>query len=584
MNSDKVEQSSITKLRDCIDRCCHLKHDIKDNDKTPSWDGEIQAYNSTEFSISTIIGITRIQVKGKHIKTSSNLKKSEITFPVKTDDLRNFLSDGGIIYFVIYIYDFDMYTIYYNALLPLDITNWLKIAQTQKTISIPFTELQITDNIEVERIFLNFLNDRKKQFSTVTTIPDNDAEKAMMYSSFKEFSFGVVATKDPFNYILNHPIYIYGNLQYAQIPLQRIQAEEILCSVEMSVIINDKIHYSLVTIKKKKNDELLCFGGCFEISTATKKIKFQEHGDIESRLKALEFIKDLKKYKNLKVGNSSFVFKSFNLNNSDNIEQHYKNLIELNLALKYFGVTHAINLDSMDELSEKNLKTLVAAFRNNGIVTFETPINDRMGCFEIYNLRVFINITPLENLSYELQSAFFSPIKNCELHLDDEVVPCSIFCILNQHDFETISNFDYDILINNLTSYPPNKIYIDKLVWLLLEMLRAFKTTKDAKLLNACEKLSKHLKDKNENNNIHTLNYLQCIMRKRSLTEEEKKDLYSIRSTSTEASIQLAVAILLENHQDTSFYFSQLSEGQKAEFLNYPIATLSSNEEFKPEV
>lgn len=577
MNSDKIEQASITKLKDSLDRCSRLKHDIRDNDKTPSWDGEIQVYRSSNFSCSTLYGLARIQVKGKHIKDMSIFEQQKIKFSVKIADLQNYQSDGGVVYFVIHIFDFDHYKIYYNALLPLDISNWLKVANIQKTVSIEFVELPFRDSEEMERILFNFLNDRKKQFGALVTIPENDAEKASMFSKFSGFSFGMMETDDPFDYMLKHPIYIYGNTFCAKVPLHRIQAEEISTTLEMPVKIEDCIYYSSVTIKKTEYDEIFCFGHCFELSALNKSIVFQESGNLEVRWTAINFLEHLNRHKQLYIGESYFGLDSLDFVENDALKKHFEEVKCIRSALKYFGVTQPLECKTSDKTSDKNLRILVAAYKNDGIVSFQAPVDGIHCCMEIENIRVLIHITHLYDLMYKLESGFSAPIKNCELRYEDDVVPCSIFCILNQHDFETIANVDYTALISDLMSYPLKTLYADKLLWLLLEMLKAFDTTKDEKLLSACQSLSLYLKSESDHAEVtNTLNYLQCVKRERPLTGEEKNVLYALRASERETSTQLGIAILLENAEDVAYYFSQLSEAEQTAFLDYPIASLSN--------
>lgn len=166
MNTTKLEQISITKLRDAIDRCENLIHEIKENDKTPSWDGEIRAYHSDNSRVNELIGTARVQVKSKCIKNSSKLLECKIKHTVRTSDLRNYLNEGGTIYFVIQIYNSDQYAIYYNNLLPLDISDYLKNKDTQKNINIEFYKLDYSDNTLIKQLVLNFISDRQKQFST----------------------------------------------------------------------------------------------------------------------------------------------------------------------------------------------------------------------------------------------------------------------------------------------------------------------------------------------------------------------------------------------------------------------------------
>lgn len=51
MHSQKIEMNSIQKLKNSLNRCERISTDISDNDRTPSWDGDIFLYSSAKHAI-----------------------------------------------------------------------------------------------------------------------------------------------------------------------------------------------------------------------------------------------------------------------------------------------------------------------------------------------------------------------------------------------------------------------------------------------------------------------------------------------------------------------------------------------------
>ena len=47
-NSNVIEMASINKLKDAVLRTEIIEPEIHENDKTPSWDGELRLYKSRE--------------------------------------------------------------------------------------------------------------------------------------------------------------------------------------------------------------------------------------------------------------------------------------------------------------------------------------------------------------------------------------------------------------------------------------------------------------------------------------------------------------------------------------------------------
>jgi len=98
MNSKRIEMNAIIKLRNELGRCDRIISEIPDNDRTPSWDGNIQLYEMSNLKKDNMQGIINVQVKGQSVK---NIKKQSITYSVEVADLKNFRLVGGTIFFVV---------------------------------------------------------------------------------------------------------------------------------------------------------------------------------------------------------------------------------------------------------------------------------------------------------------------------------------------------------------------------------------------------------------------------------------------------------------------------------------------------
>lgn len=64
MDSNTVEQISISHLNLAIAKCRHLNPVISSNDKTLSWDGYVELYSHGGKKKTNFIGRCPIQVKG----------------------------------------------------------------------------------------------------------------------------------------------------------------------------------------------------------------------------------------------------------------------------------------------------------------------------------------------------------------------------------------------------------------------------------------------------------------------------------------------------------------------------------------
>ena len=158
MDSNKVEQISVSCLVSAIAKCEHLNPVISSNDKTLSWDGYVELYNHGGNKKANFIGKCPIQVKGKTF-AKKDFKSKTVAYSVDAYDLKNYLIDGGVIYFVVGISrtNLEKYQIYFNSLLPFDIHRIFQKKVGQKTYSIHLEKFP-QECKQIEEIFQDFFN------------------------------------------------------------------------------------------------------------------------------------------------------------------------------------------------------------------------------------------------------------------------------------------------------------------------------------------------------------------------------------------------------------------------------------------
>ena len=115
-NSKTIETLSVNAVRNSITVCPLLDEFVADNDKEPSWDGNIYIYDNKKKTKDTLKGRIPIQVKGKF---ANNFSNKEIKYSMNVIDLKNYLKDGGAILFVVYVNEKSETKIYYRELTPM---------------------------------------------------------------------------------------------------------------------------------------------------------------------------------------------------------------------------------------------------------------------------------------------------------------------------------------------------------------------------------------------------------------------------------------------------------------------------------
>lgn len=119
MDKSSIEGNAVDYVKIALRSTKIIKPELKEGDKTLSWDGELFVYNSEIFSKDNLKTIIPVQVKGRTLKKYAN------THPIDVSDLVNFKKKKNILYFVVQIVN-DEYRICYLALQLYDLEKLLK--------------------------------------------------------------------------------------------------------------------------------------------------------------------------------------------------------------------------------------------------------------------------------------------------------------------------------------------------------------------------------------------------------------------------------------------------------------------------
>ncbi len=238
MNSKTIETIAVSTLKENIVTCDHLEPYINENDKEPSWDGMIYVYNNSRKKKDNIIGTVKVQVKGKE---SKDISMDTIKYSISVVDMKNYLCDGGAIYFVVYIANGGIAKqIYYVALAPVKIKNILESAKTQKTVSVELK--QFPKNVsERERIIFDSLRDFKKQHSfansKLLTLDELEKQGVLEGVSFEVSTIGGIR---PQTALFTSDVYVYANIKGSAVPqpVELLPKDVVIteeCNVNISV-------------------------------------------------------------------------------------------------------------------------------------------------------------------------------------------------------------------------------------------------------------------------------------------------------------------------------------------------------------
>ncbi len=591
MNKKAIETLSINAVKDSIDVCEHLSQFISENDKEPSWDGNVYIYDRPGIKKENLIGRVPVQVKGS---LNNDFSKGEISFPIKTVDLKNYLSDGGVIFFVVYIGNGGLTRqIYYSVLAPIKLRIILDSAKGQNQKSIKLKKLPNSQE-KKENVFFNALNNFKKQHSF------NDAElltleelKSSGALEGLEIPFISVQGIDPKKVIFDTESYIYARIKGNSIP-QPIEAivKGFVSSEEkdVKISIEDKIYYNRIRIEENGKQVKYIIGDSFTITTEDEgkpiTINYKNSSNVRVLAKDLEFIIDFIKHKNFKINGTTVFdktgwnidYKNFNIDEQKSILEQAKKTVQL---LDVFECSKDLDMSKLGAKDKRYLDLLI-----RGIVDKEEIKNlngniSPVSIIKVGELSFWIYMQQTDAGGYHLDDFFTSNLVFSYEMDSGERAACSRYLLPKADDFERIDNIRFGDILNSIKGIDRNSETMTKANGLLMELLKAYDHCKRQIILDTAYDLSKWLFETDDDNlpyEFRLLNYLQVKKRMAELDDKDKELLKSvINNCSDKPDVLVGSYLLLNQCLTAEIYFDKMEEKQQEEFKTFPIFVFWNN-------
>lgn len=589
LDSLMIETFSINEVKDSIMKTCYAAPYIADNDKEPSWDGKIYLYNSTNKRKENLLGRVDVQVKGKE---SNDLTKKEITYPIKISDLKNYLNDKGVIYFVVYIDKNFNRKIYYSLLTPFKICELLKESKENRhSKNITLIEFP-NDN----KLKLKIIHDALKNFKLQASyIPDDKI--SISSDIFDEY----IIPNNIYDIDTNKEFYLYGKIKGTDrilYPVGVIDRDtmEIKTCKNLTVSINDKIYYKQIEFLKTKDKDIIFIGKCIKITLikniSQTKIRFDYTESIRQVTKDLEFFLDFLENKYFKIDGITIDAINFateiNPCDIENRKEELRYCKKIVCLLDKMGSNNDdLNISQLEDSDWRKLYYLISSIIDgNYIDNFKDNIGEVVS-FDIANLKFLIFIDrkkTSKGFKYKLFDFFDYNFKKDAFKIyytpssEEFIVPNFLILnvLFNYKDLVNISNLNFGKCLLNLKSFEPNKQMLEYLNLFILNLIKAADTLEGEKrnlFLNAALEFNNYLIEKEEDDNtINFINKLQIIKRIRDLNENEKEILANIiANENNDSFLKIAAYLLLDQKEVARIIFNKLSEEEKETFEDFPI-------------
>lgn len=595
-NNKQIEDWATIAVKDSLSMTDTLSQFIKENDKTPSWDGEVLIYKSNRTDKKDIIGKVTVQVKGE---MADNINREECSFSVDMADLVNYKNDGGTIYFVVLINKKNpsKRKTFYDALTPLKIGNYIEGHKNQNSRVIKLKRLP-GDKYSIQTIFYNFYQDSKKQhsFSSIPPIKlrtlssSNDivgiTSSLTIFSPKKKLPF-------PIDAFLNNEVYWYAKIANSPIP----HPIELVSDIKLiskdgfpPIFVNGDRYDNYMSETQTKDDITIQFGESttlvFIKNGKGARLDYRLTGMLRNRIKDLNFIisiietgvivfgenkkvnlgqmhantpfdiisakKQLESYKRIEQFWKSLQVKAdFDIGNIDS----NSSLEELYLLIKSINGKQAIHINLDGEHTGYLLHKSMSNFQ---ILLFLDAVDKKKSLYKVHNFFDYKGIFKVARGNTEYFASHYS--------------------VLSPDDYIELSNIDLSKMLPSYKDLNDKDVNIFEAAnYDLLNLLFAYDKHTDhpIEILNTAKEIASWLLNESADNlhaEIKMINYLQTIKREKELTAEENRKLYEItENENSSLMFKLGANLLLENHKVARIQFEQLCEQDKEAFISFPI-------------
>lgn len=589
MNKKQIEDLSVNAVCKSISLTDYLSPYINNNDKEPSWDGLVIIHsdkNCTKNDIKRVL----VQVKGKKC---DDFSKSEISFPAETSDLRNYLNNGGIIYFVVYLKRDGTEKIYYSTLTPVKLKKYLKNIGTQKSKNINLKEFPEDSNKKMN-IFVNFFENCKKQvsfvdigFISLDKLNQEGVKEVTMSLTWYDCKDTQTDIREMF---FETEVYLYAKIDGSKAlhPVDTvISSISFPEKVQEPISIDGKTYYSSFSRTRSKDKVELKIGDSLLITICKKdssiKVTYKDAKMLRTRVKDLDFFLNAMKAKYFYLNDKKIYFEvpaneqeKFSIPNQLRILEYYQKVLQL---FNILNVKEDISLEELTDEDYKNLDILIKAFIENKPVK---NLNKNLFVLKLKlaNLRLLLMFIKSEKTEtmYEIED-FFNSGK--EFFYDDgngNMLRAPAYSYLRKDDYLQISNINYDDILPSYKALQDTNEGIFGIAnYDMLQILLAYDESKPKKdeLLSVSKEIAEWILQEDKTNlptDIKILNFLQIIKRERQLSREEKNSLLSMtQNSSVRDDIKVAAYLLLDNHDLAEFCFQKMDPENQESFKNFPI-------------
>lgn len=590
-NSNKIERIAVHTIERYFEGSNLISTYINEGDKEPVWDGHLYLYSGVEDN-DHLVGRVPVQSKGRVVKDTD---ADEISYPVEVVNLKNYLKDGGVLYFVVLEKD-ELKRIFYSALSPVALKDILgKCKGEQKTKNIKLVPLP-DKLLEAEKVVNQFYIDCKQQ-KAVPNINPLSIEQWVKQDK-PAFSVEIVfdKSKNSLTELTRNPQYIYGIIDQElniKVPIGTGKAQLTLQhTVQEPVKVGGHVHYDSYDSTFDHGLEIISIGKSLTITKDEDLhlLNFKvtwEPKMLNDAVRDGEFLLDFFRNRSLTIGDLTRNLPSAPEDFSPSLSRMLPHLKDLQMTLHKLQCHDDIRIgESISEKDERNLQNIVRmvgkgdemalGFKQNTLITLT-----------VSNLTLGLLAVKTKTGKFRMSSLFDPSLKmKVCAEYEDGKFETAYLLTLSSEDYHKFDNIPLDRIVSELERINPiNPHTLGDALVTCMNLLFAYDAMDNAKpnkkrlTLKAADEVNNWLQQKDDDEEdqiIFKINHYQIIRRKRELTSNEKKEIKSLMlglNNFYEGGSDLS--ILLEDKDTFDYYWSKMDSKAREDFKRSPIMALN---------
>jgi hypothetical protein len=578
-SSKQIEEDAIDYLKMALKKSKLINREISEGDREPIWDGHIYFYKNIKKQNIDLVERIPVQVKGKDEYYEEN-----VGYSIKRNNLEHYLTEGGVLYFVVYLKD-DIPTVTYASLTPKVIKKVLLASDKKKkkikNISIHMKPLPNNED-ELNFVFLNFIQKRKYQkgFAHIDwRSQESLLENLESFDGDLEFKFIGKDYLDILDYAISGELDLYYKPKGAMIPeplIDDIANLKIFEEKEMLVQIQGKERvYKTTFAYETKNDFTIDFhNGCSikiqkKPDLVTLTLNYSLSNILSKRLDGLEFIIELQKNKGIILNRKRLDFSDENIAKIDLnfLNKAFNANIRLKELVDKLKISTDLDSTGWSKKDSRTIKILYDGLINKQIVSLDRADYNFIQVIPFANVHVLLFLIPERENSKDYRIYNYSDYDIVLINEDRQQF--SKYEAVDLDQLILVDNFNIDDYISSYLSIKD----IENLDLGLLKLINYADNKSDRNILQTCLEFAQKLVDMDKSEN-SVLNLLQIKKRLNNLTQKDSSYLHSLINHNS-VEIRFATNCIL-GYKDQAIYLfeNEFSDEQRERFIEYPIYNL----------